>query len=74
MVIWQSVPVLIRDKVIHCKKIGGKLFKSFITDYGEVPIARYNMQTKKWEEVENNRGKAYAARRRQKYRRRKNGK
>jgi len=71
MVIWKDVPVLIKDKMVHCKKIGGKIFKSFIIDYGDIPVGRYNDQTGKWEEVENNRGKAYAARKRQKYRRKK---
>lgn len=74
MVIWKDIPVLFKDKILHCKKIGGKLYKSFIVDYGDIPIARYNEKTKKWEEVANNRGKAYAARKRQKYRGRKNGK
>lgn len=72
MVIWKYLPVKIKHKITHCKKIGGKIFKSFIDDYGDVPVGRYNDQTGIWEEVDNHRGKAYAARKRQKYRRKRN--
>lgn len=71
MVIWKDIPVRIKHKILHCKKIGGKLYKSFIMDYGDIPVGRYNEQTGQWEEVVNPRGKAYAARRREKYRRKK---
>lgn len=69
MVIWQDISVLVKNKTVHIKKIGGKLYNSFIVECGDVPVIRFNDQTKKFEEVVNNRGRAYAARKRQKYRR-----
>jgi hypothetical protein len=71
MVIWKDIGILIKNKTLHIKKIGGKLYRSFIIEYGDIPAIRYNEQTKKFEEVENNRGRAYAARKRLKYRKRK---
>lgn len=68
MVIWKDIPVLIKNKTMHIKKIGGKLFKSFIIEYGDIPVCTYNEISGQWEAVENKRGKAYAARKRQKYR------
>jgi len=68
MVIWKSVPVIIKEKMQHIRKIGGKLYNSFILDYGDIPVARWNEETKQFEEVDNPRGKAYAARRRLKHR------
>lgn len=68
MVIWKDISVLICDKVTHVKKIGGRVYKSFIVDFGDIPVARFNDQTGKVEEVVNLRGRAYAARKRQAYR------
>ena len=69
MIIWKDIPVPIFQKVVHVKRIRGRLYRSFIHDYGDVPVARFNSKTKKFEKVVNSRGKAYAARKRLKYRR-----
>ena len=55
MVIWKDIPkVLVRIKsILTC---------------GDIPVARFNETTKKFEEVVNNRGRAYAARKRLAYR------
>jgi len=71
MIIWKDVHVRLKQKVIHCRKIGGRIFNSFIDDYGDIPVLRYNDVTKKFEAVENLRGTAYAARKRLKYRKNK---
>jgi len=54
-VIYQDVPVVYEDKQ-------GREF------YGDVPCARLNEITGKFEVVDNHRGNAYAARHRMKYR------
>lgn len=72
MVIWKDVPVLIRHKAAHIRKIGGRIRRSFIVDYGDIPVARFNEVTGKIEEVVNTRGRSYAARNRLKYKRAKN--
>lgn len=54
-VIHKDVPVINEDK-------------RGIKFLGDVPICRYNEETKKFEEVVNPRGNAYAARYRLKYR------
>ena len=69
MIIWKDVPVRIYRKTTHVKKIGGRLYRSFIHDYGDLPIIRFNEKTNKFEEVVNRRGTAYAARNRSKYKR-----
>lgn len=66
-IIFQSVPVKIRHKCGHIRKMGGRYRFAFVNDYGDIPVARYNYQTGKWEAVENKRGWAYAARNRQMY-------
>jgi len=71
MVIWEDLNILVREKVIHIKKIGGKVTRSFCISLGEVPVFRFNEITRKIEQVINNRGRAYAARRRKKYRKNK---
>ncbi len=71
MVIWKDVPVLYRGKIEHVRKVGGRLRRSFIVDYGDVPVARFNDVTAKVEEVVNPRGLAYAARKRLCYRKNK---
>jgi hypothetical protein len=68
MVIWKTIGVRIRTKQFHIKKIGGKLFRSFCNDCGEIPVAVWNDVTKKLEAVVNTRGRAYAARNRDSYR------
>jgi hypothetical protein len=54
-VIYRDVPIIIEDRQ-------GRKF------YGDVPVARYNEITRKIEAVDNPRGNAYGARRRQRYR------
>lgn len=68
VVVWKDVPVRIRHKVWHVRKIGGTSRNAIINDYGDVPVARHNPQTGKWEEVVNTRGMGYGARKRQTYR------
>ncbi len=70
MVIWKDVPVLYHGKITQVRKLGGRLRRSFIVDYGDVPVARFNEVTAKMEEVVNTRGLAYAARKRLRYRNR----
>lgn len=67
-VIWQDVHVLIKAKEQHVRKMGGCVYNSFIVTRGDVPRVRFNEITNKFEEVVNNRGKAYAARKRLMYR------
>jgi hypothetical protein len=68
MTIWRDIGVRIFHKIPHIKKIGGKTFNSFTRDFGDVPVFYWNTITKKAEAVVNPRGRAYAARRRFKYR------
>ncbi len=70
-VIWQDAPVIIKAKETHIRKIGGRLYNSFHLTYGDVPCGRFNEITKKFEQVVNTRGKAYAARKRLMYRNKK---
>jgi len=66
--VWRDVPVRIRHKISHIKKIGGRIRHAITDDYGDLPVCRINPQTGVWEDVVNHRGMAYAARRRLKYR------
>lgn len=72
MVIWKDIAVPIVEKQTHIRAIScgakGRRRHSFIKTYGDVPVARINRITGLWEEVVNNRGRAYAARRRRSYR------
>ena len=68
MVIWTDINVPIIHKVNHVRKIGGRIRRSFIRDFGDIPVARYNEATEKFEDVVNPRGRAYAARKRRAYR------
>ncbi|MFA5999928.1 MAG: hypothetical protein WC783_03030 [Candidatus Paceibacterota bacterium] len=68
VIFWRDVPVLIRDKIWHIHKIGGKHHRDFTVTYGEIPGVRFNPVTRIFEAVINYRGNAYAARRRQMYR------
>jgi hypothetical protein len=69
MVIWQDINVVIEEKQVHVRRIGGRAYRSFIRTCGDVPVVRFNAITGKAEDVVNNRGRAYAARRRRSYRR-----
>jgi len=68
MIIWKDIPVIIKHKVAHVRKLGGRIRKSIIKDYGDIPVANINEVTGKFEEVVNTRGNAYAARKRLSYR------
>lgn len=72
MVIWKTMPVMIKVKMQHLRKMGkGKLANSHIMDNGEVPVAVFNEITNLMMGVDNNRGTAYACRNRLRYRKRK---
>ena len=71
MVFYKTIPAVIKIKMIHIKKIGGRLYNSIIYDYGEIPGMCYNEITKKFEEVVNHRGNSYATRNRLKFRNKK---
>jgi len=71
MNIWQDIAVPIRIKSWHIHKIGKRVHRDFTNDYGDVPVATFNDTTKQFEAVVNTRGRAYAARKRLKYRKRK---
>ena len=58
MEIYRDVPVVIENK-------------QGVKYYGDIPVARYNEITRKFEPVVNPRGYAYGARRRQCYRKKK---
>ena len=64
--IFKTIPVPIIHKCAHVRKIGGRLYYSFIKDYGEIPVVI--LEINKIIAVENTRGNAYAARKRLKYR------
>lgn len=68
VVIWKDINVPIVHKMWHIRHIGGRLRKSFIKDYGDVPVVRFNPETDAFEDVVNTRGRAYAARKRLMYR------
>lgn len=73
--IYADVNVPVICKSLHVRKPGhihnpGKhVSRSFISDFGTLPVASWNEQTQKFEPVVNTRGVAYAARNRRKYRR-----
>lgn len=62
MVIYKSIPVRIRKKMSFVTKIGGKARFGFCSDWGDVPVARFNDITNKIEPVVNTRGWGYANR------------
>lgn len=69
LTIWIDIPtVKIKHKVWHIHKIGKKSHRDITKDCGDLPVGCINVITNKLEEVVNNRGYGYAARRRMKYR------
>lgn len=78
VVIWANRPTVIKVKA-HCVSINSYQKRNrragirFHLDNGDVPVACYNEQTRKFEPVENPRGNAYAARNSLKYRRKDKG-
>lgn len=78
MVIWRDIGVRIFHKTPHASfreyirnRKRRKSWNSFIVDCGDIPVCNWNETTGKMEAVVNNRGRAYAARRRFAYRRNK---
>ncbi len=71
LVIWRDIAVPIFHKTFHIRHIGDRGRYAFTKDCGDVPSLRFNSITGRIEEVVNNRGRAYAARRRLKYRNKK---
>lgn len=71
MTIWKDIAVLTWQKIPHARKIGGKAYGGFNSFFGDVPVIRWNEVTDKIEPVVNLRGRAYAARKRFAYRKRK---
>lgn len=71
MLFKRDTPVLTKQKLIHIRKLGGRVYKRFIIDNGDIPVGQLNRITGKIEPVDNPRGLAYAARNRLKYRKNK---
>jgi len=71
VVIWHEVSVRLLSNKPHVHKVGGKLCHRLCPDFGDLPVARFNTLSRKFEPVVNLRGRAYAARNRRCYRRRK---
>lgn len=69
MVIYKTVPVVIKSKQPHVHKVCGKLCRCTHKDYGDVPVGSLN--GKNFIPVVNRRGLAYAARNRLKFRNKK---
>lgn len=67
LVVYRDVPVVIRKKVWHTTKPGGRRRRGFCRNLGDIPVASYNSETTKFEEVVNLRGNAYALRNALKY-------
>lgn len=68
MTVYRDTPVLTKQKMIHIRKLRGRLYKSFIIDNGDIPVGQINNITGQLEHVDNRRGLAYATRNRLKYR------
>lgn len=71
LVVWALTPLKIFSKMWNVAKAGKRPHFSICEDNGDIPVGSFNEQTKQWEPVVNNRGNAYAARNRQKYRKNK---
>ena len=67
LTIYKDVPVKIKVKETHIHKIGGIIHRDFCSTFGDIPIAEITDDNKVLP-VDNPRGKAYAARKRQMYR------
>lgn len=70
MVIYKDINVTIKEKGLHAVYKNGKytIKNGFALFNGDVPVAHWNDVTKQMEAVDNNRGRAYAARNRLQYR------
>lgn len=72
LVIWKDIYMPVHLDFAHVHKIGGNLcHKACPDDFADLPVVVINDITKNAEAVVNNRGRAYAARVRLKYRRNK---
>ena len=67
--IYRDIAVPVVAKIVHIRKIGGRLRCAFVRTWGDLPIGTLNRITGKIMDVENPRGRAYAARNRAAYRR-----
>jgi len=67
--IYRDIAVPVVAKIVHIRKIGGRLRRAFVRTWGDLPIGTLNRITGKIMDVENPRGRAYAARNRASYRR-----
>jgi hypothetical protein len=67
--IYRDIAVPVVAKIVHIRKIGGRLRRAFVRTWGDIPVGTLNRITGKIMDVENPRGRAYAARNRASYRR-----
>lgn len=67
--IYRDIAVPVVAKIVHIRKIGGRLRRAFVRTWGDIPVGTLNRLTGKIMDVENPRGRAYAARNRAAYRR-----
>jgi hypothetical protein len=67
--IYRDIAVPVVAKIAHIHKIGGRLRRAFVRTWGDLPVGTLNRITGKIMDVENPRGRAYAARNRAAYRR-----
>lgn len=70
-VIWRDVPIVIQEKGPYFDMKKNRSRFGFYKTLGDIPIAIYNPETKKFESVDNQRGYAYALRRAKRYRKKK---
>ena len=68
MTVYRDTPVLTKQKMIHIRKLRGRLYNSFIIDNGDIPVGQINRITGLLEHVDNPRGLAYATRHRLRFR------
>ena len=68
MTVYRDTPVLTKQKLIHIRKLRGRIYNSFIIDNGDIPVGQINRITNQLEHVDNPRGLAYATRNKLKFR------
>lgn len=71
LTIYKDVAIVIETKGFCIKKIGKRVQRRIHKTYGDLPVYTYNKITGKFEDVDNPRGRAYAARNRMCYRKKK---
>lgn len=67
MTIWHDVPVFVKHKYWHIRKIGKRPRYAFAVDFGDVPVVEIDDNCK-GVPVHNPRGRAYATRKDVKHR------